>query len=258
VTFLNFILDLYNNLEHQHKMSIKSLADFGCVHVINLAERTDRRDEISQQLALVDLSFKSPNVKLFDAIRPTHAGGFDSIGAKGCFMSHLGVLRESISLDNVLILEDDLDFVSNIKIRAQTALEQLPDDWGIFYGGCPLESRTQNSSIVQISPSTPITTAHFVAFNGQAIVRLVSYLDAILQRPAGHIDGGPMHVDGAYSRFRADNPDVSVFAAVPELGYQRSSRTDIHSLKWFDRLPLVKQSVQLLRRRRANIRRKSA
>ena len=60
-----------------------------------------------------------------------------------------------------------------------------------------------------------------------------------------------MHVDGAYSRFRADNPTMSVFVAIPELGYQRASRTDIHSLKWFDRTPVVRALVQSIRRRRA-------
>ncbi len=230
---------------------MKSLADFETIRVINLAHRTDRRAEITEQLKLVGLSFASSNVSLFDAVRPLDAEGFDSIGARGCFMSHLGVLREAKSFRNVLVLEDDLDFIPDIAARSRTALEALPADWGIFYGGCVTDVVTSGEPLTQIRPSASLITAHFVAFNGPVIGRLITYLEATLQRPPGHIDGGPMHVDGAYSRFRADNPAVRVFAAIPELGYQRASRTDIHSLRWFDRAPIVREMVQKIRRHRA-------
>lgn len=237
---------------------MKSLTDFSHIYVINLTHRTDRRVEISRQLALVGLSFDAPNVSLFEAIRPDNLGGFDSIGAHGCFMSHLGILRKARSLDNVLILEDDLDFVTDIDELLREALASLPKDWGIFYGGCVIDLPPGNAPITRVSPATSLRTSHFVAFNGPVIPRLIDYLEAILRRPPGHIDGGPMHVYGAYSRFRADNPEMAVFAAIPELGYQRPSRTDIHSLKWFDRAPIVKDLVQLIRRRRAAMRQRAA
>ena len=230
---------------------MKKLADFCGIYVINLADRADRRIEISRQLASVGLSFESPGVNLFEAVRPLEAGGFESVGARGCFMSHLGVLRQAISLGNVLVLEDDLDFVPNVEVLLGRALVGLPHNWGIFYGGCVTDLRPSNASVTRVPPSASLGTSHFVAFNGHVIALLVKYLEAILLRPTGHIDGGPMHVDGAYSRFRADHPDVLVFAALPELGYQRPSRTDIHALKWFDRIPVAKELVQFIRRRRA-------
>lgn len=232
---------------------MKSLADFEAIRIINLAHRADRRAEIAEQLERVGLGFASSNVSLFDAYRPHDAGGFDSIGARGCFMSHLGVLREAKSCRNLLVLEDDLDFVphTNIAARIRTALEALPEDWGIFYGGCVTDVPPGAVPVIQISPAASVRTSHFIAFNGHVIGRVVEYLEAILHRPPGHPDGGPMHVDGAYSRFRADNPAVRVFAAIPELGYQRASRTDIHSLRWFDRAPIVRELVRKIRRHRA-------
>lgn len=235
---------------------MNSVNDFSRIFIINLANRADRRAEISEQLGLVGLSFNSPNVSLFEAIRPADAGGFDSIGARGCFMSHLGVLREAMSLDNLLILEDDLDFVPNIDPLVRNAIARLPADWGIFYGGSFTDLAPSGLPLTQVPPPTSLRNAHFVAFNGPVIAPLVTYLEAILLRPPGHIDGGPMHVDGAYSRFRAENPEMKVFAAIPELGYQRPSRTDIHTLKWFDRTPLVKEAVQFIRRRRAAMKRR--
>ena len=47
--------------------------------------------EILEQLIKIGLNFESPNVELFSAIRPDSQDGFTSIGAKGCFMSHLEI-----------------------------------------------------------------------------------------------------------------------------------------------------------------------
>ena len=233
---------------------MNSLADFERIRIVNLAHRSDRRAEMAEQLALVGLSFDSPNVSLFSAVRPQDAGGFESIGARGCFMSHLQILREAMPLRNVLIFEDDLDFVPDAPARVRAALQALPDSWGMFYGGCVTDAVPANGPLTEIPTPTSLRTSHFVAFNAPVIARMVDYLEAILGRPPGHIDGGPMHVDGAYSRFRADHPDVRVFVALPELGYQRPSRTDIHALKWFDRVPVLRDAVQLIRRRRAQSR----
>ena len=35
--------------------------------------------------------------------------------------------------------------------------------------------------------------------NAPAIGPLIAYLERMVARPAGHPEGGPMHVDGAYS-----------------------------------------------------------
>lgn len=234
---------------------MKSLNDFSAIYVINLATRADRRAEVAEQLAQVGLSFSSPNVNLFEAVRPNDAGGFDSVGARGCFMSHLGVLRLAKSSDNVVIIEDDLDFVQGIGDKLGSTLSALPENWGIFYGGCFTNLVASTSPVTLAPPHTLIQNAHFVAFNGSVIGPLINYLEAILTRPSGHVDGGPMHVDGAYARFRLDNPKIIAYLAIPELGYQRPSRTDIHSLKWYDTLPVVKQVAQYIRRQRYIIKR---
>ena len=71
--------------------------------------------------------------------------------------------------------------------------------------------------------------------------RLLRFLEELQQRPPGHPDGGPMHLDGAYSTFRAQNPDVVTLIASPNLGWQRSSRSDIYPNAWFDRVPGFRQ-----------------
>lgn len=57
-----------------------------------------------------------------------------------------------------------------------------------------------------------------------------------------------MHVDDAFCRFRASHPQVVTLAANPPLGYQRRSRTDIHALPFYDRLPVLRTLSTLARR----------
>ena len=56
-----------------------------------------------------------------------------------------------------------------------------------------------------------------------------------------------MHVDGAYNWFRRANPQFKTLLAIPELGFQRASRTDIHELRWYDRVPLFREGMASLR-----------
>jgi hypothetical protein len=83
---------------------------------------------------------------------------------------------------------------------------------------------------------------------GEAISACSAYLNAMLARPPGSPNGGPMHVDGAYSWFRKDNPQYTTFVTVPAIGLQRSSRSDIAELSWYDRIPVLKQATGVLRR----------
>ena len=64
------------------------------VVIINLPERIDRKREMQKQLANVGWG-----ADFFSAIRPTHPDGFESVGARGCFLSHLAVLRRTIHLN---------------------------------------------------------------------------------------------------------------------------------------------------------------
>lgn len=231
-----------------------SLALFQQVYIINLASRVDRRAEMTEQLRRIGLNIDSPNVRLFEAVRPPDAGAFTSTGARGCFMSHLGVLRDarSAGLERILILEDDLNFSVDFLARAPSLIDQLAaQDWSIFYGGHELHGAPpQGVGALLIEPALHVQTAHFVAFRGAAIAALASYLEAMLTRKPGDRLGGPMHVDGAYCWFRAARPELNTVIAQPPLGYQRSSRTDIHQLRWFDKVPLVRALVVLLRRAR--------
>jgi glycosyl transferase, family 25 len=226
---------------------------FDKIFVINLATRDDRRREMDEQLRHIGLALDSPLVEVFEAVRPEDRGDFPSIGARGCFMSHLGVLKLAASrkLDAVLILEDDLNFSDDFMQRIPVVADRLRGrDWSIFYGGYRLDGAMPEArgGCADVSADTGVQTAHFFAVRGAAIAALVDYLAAQLQRPPGDVRGGPMHVDGSYTWFRREYSKFATVVAVPELGYQRASRTDIHDLGLRDSLPILRTAVAAFRR----------
>jgi glycosyl transferase, family 25 len=225
------------------------LAPFAQVRIINLVDRPDRRREMERQLTR--LGAMGPKVAFFDAHRPVSAGDFPSVGARGCFESHLTVLREARSrhAESLLLLEDDFDFTRDGRARLESVLAELTkNDWSLFYGAHVL-SAGDRRGLVRISPQQPVLTASFVGFNGRVIPELVGFLEAMLLRPAGSPDYGPMHVDGAYTVFRELNPAHATFVAFPALGMQRSSPSDITPRrKLLDRWVITRSVAGLLRR----------
>ena len=224
------------------------LSQFDQVRVINLVDRADRRREVAAQLERVGGMGKAA---FFPATRPNGPGPFEGVGVRGCFESHLGVLREArdAGADTLLLLEDDFDFASDILTRGKRVLDELTAQrWSLFYGAhqLPMANRF---GLTAIHPGEEIVTASFVGFDGAVLAPLVAFLEAMLERPAGSPDYGPMHVDGAYSVFRRLNPKLVTFAAFPALGQQRSSRSDITpSGRLLDRLPLTRSFANGLRR----------
>lgn len=217
---------------------------FERTYVVNLPHRKDRRKMMVQELNNIEMPLAPNKTEIFPAIRPNDAGAFPSIGARGCFLSHLAILKQAKEdrLTNVLIMEDDLTISQRFKTDQELLVEQLRHtDWGFVYFG-HVEQTEASSSITLQSFSQPMLTTHFYGINGTLFERLFSFLDELQRRPGGHPDGGPMHLDGAYSTFRAQNLDVVTLIASPNLGWQRSSPSDI-SNKWFDRVPVFKQLV---------------
>ena len=94
-------------------------------------------------------------------------------------------------------------------------------------------------------PDGSAVTNQFYAVHGQILDPLIAYLEAVLTRPAGHPDGGPMHVDGALTMFRERHPGPLTLVARSNLGWQRSSSSDI-STRRFDQIPVLRDLLRRL------------
>ena len=211
-------------------------------YIINLPNRTDRRIEMEKQL-------RSSGVKaeFFSAIRPTDAGGFPSVGARGCFLSHLAILKEAEhQRRDVMIMEDDLDLFENFGAKWNSIVSGLEKrKWSIFYPAHFLEDLPKGLS--ELEPKIGVLCTHFMLFHRDALSEIVAGLESILKRPVGHPDGGPMHVDGAYSTLRYQRPNLRTFAYSPALGKQRPSRSDIADLALYDRVAVLRRGAELVR-----------
>ncbi len=227
---------------------------FSAAYIVNLPERTDRRAEMEDELKQAGLAVDNDKVSFFAAIKPEAQDQFPSIGAKGCFLSHLQILKqaEARQLDTVLFMEDDLAIsgqLAEFAPKLQQMLKEMP--WSILYLGHIETMPATNAktlTLVDCGQNHTIRTTHFYAVNKDTIPRLINFLETMMARPAGHPEGGPMHYDGALTTFRRQNPDIITLLANPNLGWQKSSRSDIAPDKWFDTLPVVKEVVACLRK----------
>ncbi len=221
---------------------------FERVYIVNLPERADRRNALEKEFSRLGYAVDGSHIRYFSAIRPDDAGEFPSIGAKGCFLSHLNILKNALKdgLHNILILEDDVSFTPDWEQMSGHMLDPLATaPWHFIYFG---HNETLEQNTAGLVPTTsPIATTHCYALNGDVIKPLHDYLELCLSRPAGHPMGGAMHVDGAYSLFRKLHPQYLTLIATPALAYQRSSRSDIYPNKWYDRNVLLQHVAEFLR-----------
>jgi hypothetical protein len=192
-----------------------------------------------------------PNAKVhfYTATRPTDQGNFCNVGTRGNFTSHRVVLELATrdGLRNVLVFEDDIGF-KNIHgtIENQIIAQLNHEEWDVVFFGYlkPADAGAARTAGPLLPWPADIVGAHFYAVNGRFIGTMLQYMYECEARPPGHPDGGPMTADAAYNHVRYVIQNIRVLLSVPNLAYQRSSRTDLHPLRFFDRVPWLRSIVR--------------
>lgn len=224
------------------------LGYFDRVSVINLPERTDRRAGVEQELGRLGLDRHAHKVKFFPAVKPADAGEFSSRGVRGCFESHLAVLRAARAdgLSNILILEDDFASSDALERLQTRLLAQLArSSWDVVAFGHDLPCDTQREPALR-PPHATYNLAHCYAVNGSCFDALIAFLELVQSRPGGHPLGGPMHYDGALDTFRKQDATRLFLIAYPSVAGQRSSRSDITPSR-VDRIPGLRHFAGIAR-----------
>lgn len=218
--------------------------------IINLPERTDRKEETIRELLRFGWRVDGEKTMFVSAISPEDAAGFPNAGVRGCFLSHLNAIRNARrdNLSNILVMEDDIAFVSGMGRILGHALDIGGwSDWDLLYLGHD-ESLHGRQEHRLVKMESPLSLAHCYAVKDRIFDRLTGFLETLARRQPGDLRGGPMHYDGALSTFRAQNPDITTYALMPGIAYQRSSRTDLHRLPPWDRWVVLRPAVSALRR----------
>jgi len=229
---------------------------FAKTWIVNLPERTDRRRATEAELRRLGLEARpGGDVEFVAASRPPDAGGFPSVGARGCFESHHALVKRAraMRLPAVLVCEDDVEFAPHLPEVLDDVLDQLDAlTWDFAYLGHTLSVRSPDPAARWVRYRRGLDTTHCYALSARVLPALDAFLDALLERPADHPDGGPMHVDGAYADFRSYHPETLTYVAAPSLARQRPTWSDIHPSR-VDSSRLPKPVVNVARRVRREL-----
>lgn len=192
---------------------------------ITTTDRPERSEHLEQEFRRASVPFV-----IYHAQRPTDPDGFETIGRRGCFESHLEVFRQARAeqVEVAVIVQDDIviarRFPSLLSSLA-TELESL--DWGMCYLGWLRESPCRSAPITLVTDHIGSTTgwevlgAHFVAIRGDLLDLVVADLEERL-RPGGR----KIAADGALNEIRRHH-DIPTLLCIPNLGHQGPSRSGI-------------------------------
>jgi len=203
---------------------------FDKVICINLAKRYDRWEEMQEQ-------FNKHKIKVsrFNAIdgnpmgwkSENFAGKETSFnGAMGCIASHVNVysLAKQNGWKNVLIIEDDCDFIDNLNEMFEESIKTLPNKWDLLYFGGVHETRggkfvPEKFNKYFVRAKRIITTTCY-AVNHTAYDLI---LDTVLKKKP-YFDCPIDTYLGAYIQ-----PSLKTYAYHPPIAWQRPSHSDIQN-----------------------------
>lgn len=199
-------------------MELKSLNDyFDKIYCINLDHRLDRWKESS-------LEFKRNNLKVnrYSAIDGKEVGSLGRLsrGEHGCLLSHLNLVIEAKNnnLNNVLILEDDIEFCDEMTEKFYEYIDEI-ENWDIIYFGAyhALNNPYNPHPLIQVSEHF-FKTVHSVAAHCYAVNNTV--YDSLIQE----ISKKEKPLDDHHTEIQKK---FNCFVIRPHLAWQRPSFSDI-------------------------------
>lgn len=224
------------------------LAQFDDKFVISLASRLDRRARVQKEFSALGIDMGKAGVAWFDGLRFDDPAGFPNIGVRGCFSSHLALLRRCAQNGRpMLIMEDDVHFNHGAG-AAWTDAVAAGDDWDLFYYGYTSPPSLPGTATVQTYDG-PTIGGHFYAVTPGFAEAMAAFMEGCETRMPGHPLGGPMYRDGAFNHYRKMVGTVRTLVSVPSLAGQFSSRSDLaRTHRLYDRLPVLQPLTNLARR----------
>jgi glycosyl transferase, family 25 len=190
---------------------------------INLAERTDRKEQAEKEFARFDIS-----AERVEAVKGNPLGLSTQKrkpGDIGCILSHVKCvqLAKDRKWNYVVVFEDDVEFRDEFDTLFWHYFRQVPDDWDmIFIGGNHwgrwLEFK-DNPQLTRVTENV-FRTTHTLTTHAY-ILRDTMY-DAVIKR----LTLGELPVDMLMMDLQTM---FKVYAFRPNLAWQRPSKSDINN-----------------------------
>lgn len=198
---------------------MKSLNDFFTeIHCINLDRRQDRWEECQCEFKKHGLIVE--RFSAFDgALLPTCASL--NPGQVGAIYSHRGVVEKAIerNLENVLILEDDVQFDENLNHKFYQISNKIPDDWDIIlFGGNHSANNPWGKGELIFVEENVYKITHSLALHCYAVK------NTIFHRVIGQLS---LNNDPCDVLFAELQKDVNCYIIRPHLAWQRPSYSDL-------------------------------
>jgi len=168
---------------------VKNLTDwFDRVYVINCAHRPDRLKETKKHLRETGMA-DVEKVYFYSAIigdwTTCPVDWVSGRGAWGCLRSHQRILedvlhtrddRYRMSLENVLVLEDDVIFKDDSLEKLNLFMEALPEDWGQIYLGGQHRRKTSFTKSDSVLVGNSVNRTHAYAVNQPTFTQLYRHI----------------------------------------------------------------------------------
>jgi glycosyl transferase family 25 len=185
---------------------------FGATFYVNLAHRTDRRQEIESELNRMDISFER-----FPAIQWNP-------GYIGCSASHLEILKEAKrrALPNVLILEDDFEFLVSREEFWSIMTVAMSQSYDVIMIGYNVNKATPHNNILQKVLFGGTTSGYVV--HAKMYDTLIRVWEEALPLLKGTHEPWNYALDVAW---RPLQPSSEWYATLQRVGRQRASFSDI-------------------------------
>lgn len=187
---------------------------FDKILCISLDNRPDRWEECVRVFTKHNLDVERLPAIYGRDLNIPHQNGDWYYGVLGCSMSHLFAVKyaRQLNLNNVLILEDDVEFIDNVNKRFTEILPELPFDWDMLYfGGNHMESPRKVST--HLSRVSNTLACHAIGLN-------FKFFDTAIQA----LTNINTINDVNYTTLQKD---YNVFVTDPHLAWQRPGYSSI-------------------------------
>lgn len=135
------------------------------LYCIHLKEQEDRLKRLTSHLEEKEAPVQ---LNIVDGIRAIP-------GSLGCTKSHKRIINyaKHKNLDEIIVIEDDIQFVDNFDIKYERIYKDLPEDWDILVGGVSwideIKERV-NSNLVKIGD---FSATHFMVYRNKCYDKLL-------------------------------------------------------------------------------------
>ena len=201
---------------------------FDKIYCINLDRRTDRWEECQKIFSKHNLEVE--HFSAVDGSKENYGLGYPFDSELAGAISHTKVIEKAreLNLKNVLILEDDVDFIDNLEELFTKFIDIVPKNWdGILFGGNHVGGYTHlNNDIVKINRSYAL---HAYCLNSESFEYVINYMNNKIKNTINK-GKNSIRTSVAADFFMADLHSINNwYCFKPHLAWQRNGFSDIQN-----------------------------